>query len=39
MQKTRRSDHTTVKVLVVYTAHEVMVGNRVQKSVQLFDSV
>ena len=32
MQEARRSDHMTVKVLVVYTAHKVIVGSRVQKS-------
>ena len=39
MQEARRFDHMTVKVLVVYTAHKVIVGSRVQKSAQLSDNV
>ena len=39
MQGACRPDHTTVKGLVAYTAHEVMVGSRVQKSTLLSDSV
>ena len=39
MQEACRLDHMIVKVLVAYTAHEVMVGSRVQKFTQLFDSV
>ena len=39
MQEARRLDHTTMKVLVAYTAHEVIAGSRVQRSAQLSDSV
>ena len=39
MQEARRSDQMTVKVLVVYTTHKVMVGSRVQKFTQLSNSV
>ena len=38
-QETCRPNHMTDKVLVAYIAHEAMVGSRVQKSAQLFDSV
>ena len=34
-----RPDHMADEVLVAYTAHEAMVGSRVQKSAQLSDSV
>ena len=33
------SDHKTVKVLMVYTAHEMMVDSRVSKSAQLSNNV
>ena len=38
MQEVCRPDHMTNEVPVAYTAHEAMVGSRVQKSVQLSDS-
>ena len=34
-----RPDHMADEVPVAYTAHEAMVGSRVQKSAQLSDSV
>ena len=39
MQKACRSDHMIDEVPVAYTAHEAMVGSKVQKSAQLSDSV
>ena len=38
MQEVCRPDHMTNEVPVACTAHEAMVGSRVQKSTQLSDS-